>query len=133
RSSGSPTASPTAVRPATSYAVFHTGASALGLSFRYPAAWETRRYRADSSFSSSIVYLANQPMHPPCTTNKTRSGTSTVCGYPIFRLRPGGVEASWSENGFPGWSFEKRARGRLTRIGGRRAKVLIEHQRCPPG
>jgi hypothetical protein len=64
-----------------------------GLSFSYPAAWTASKpsLPAEVLHFQPIVYLSNQPVHAPCTT----SGNATTCGYPVHRLRPGGVLVIW--------------------------------------
>ncbi len=96
-----------------------------GVSFRYPSTWTPHRYVAVSSFSAAIVYLSNDPLHPPCQTSQGPGSTSTVCGDPIDQLGPDGVLVSWSEHGFPGWTF-KSAQGTPAIVGGHRAKILVQ-------
>jgi hypothetical protein len=76
-----------------------------GLSFSYPTAWTAYPYsqwhNATLHFQP-IVYLSTQPAHNPCTTN----GNETTCGYPIRRLRPGGVLITWQyPYALPGFSL----------------------------
>jgi hypothetical protein len=95
-----------------------------GVSFAYPSAWQARRYEVTSSFSSVIVYLSPQAMHPPCVTHHGTANTTITCMQPVSRLDRDSILARWSTNGWPGWSF-KRAPGTPLRVGGRRAKVQI--------
>ncbi len=88
------------------------------VSFRYPATWTAHRYSVVATFFSAIVYLSNDPLHPPC-----RGGT---CGRPIDHLGPGGVLVTWSARGFPGFSFEK-ATGTAITVGGHRARIQVQH------
>jgi len=97
-----------------------------GVSFAYPSAWQARRYEVTPSFSSVIVYLSPQAMHPPCVTHHGTVNTTIICKQPVSRLDHNSILASWSTNGWPGWSFT-RAAGTPLRVGGRRAKLQITH------
>ena len=39
-----------------------------GVSFNYPATWHALTYEVPSSFSTSVVDLSPQRLHPPCIT-----------------------------------------------------------------
>jgi hypothetical protein len=93
---------------------FHGG----GISFRYPATWMANRYNYVSSFTTAIVYLSNDPLHPPC------HGGS--CGAPISQLDPDGVLLTWTENGSPSWTCQQ-AKGTAISVGGHRATIQIDH------
>jgi len=100
-----------------------------GVSFAYPAAWHARRYRVASSFSTLIVYLSPQGMHPPCVTRHGTQNTTIICRQPITRLRPNSILAFWSINSAPNWSFEHTP-GTPLDIGGRAAKLRVTHESC---
>jgi hypothetical protein len=87
-----------------------------GVSFAYPAAWVARRYQVPSSFSSAIVFLSPQAMHPPCVARHGTVNTTITCTRPITRLDRDSILAGWSTNGWLGWSFA-RAPGRRLRVG----------------
>jgi hypothetical protein len=94
------------------------------LSFRYPVSWKAHRYRNQSEFSTAIVYLSNDRLHPPC--RHPRPGF-IHCGAPLKRLHPRGVLVEWSENGFPGWTF-KDAHGKPMRVDGLHAKLATDRR-----
>jgi hypothetical protein len=68
-----------------------------GLRFSHPAAWTEYKpvLPTVSLHFNPLVYLSTQPVHAPCTTK----GTSTSCGFPVDRLKPGGVLVTWETNG----------------------------------
>jgi len=107
----------------------------MGVSFRYPSTWTAHRYVAVSSFSTSIVYLSNDRLHPPCRTTRGQGSVSTACGSPLAHLGPSGVLVEWSEHGFPDWSLKTRAEGKPITVGGHRAKIQIPSSLspCPDG
>jgi hypothetical protein len=88
------------------------------LSFRYPGDWTAKHFTWESSFSIVIVYLSDQPMITPC------QGGS--CGLAVEHLEAGGILAWWSEQGFPGWTFDHDAKGEPLTVGGRRAMLLVK-------
>jgi hypothetical protein len=91
------------------------------LAFGYPAGWKPTVFRITGTLHfSPMLYLASQPVHQPCHTH----GGATVCGWPLDRLRPGGVLLVWENRGFPGWSL-RTTQGISLRIGGRRAKRIV--------
>jgi hypothetical protein len=62
------------------------------VSFHYPAGWKALRFRRPVELHSfPFVYLSTQALHSPCSTQ----GSETTCGWPVKRLRPGGVLAVW--------------------------------------
>ncbi len=96
------------------------------LSFRYPSGWTPAHFDVMSSFSSSIVYLGNQPMKNPCV----RRNSSISCGrWAVDALEPGGVILEWTSNGFPAWSFARQP-GRLLMVDGRDAKISTRRDVC---
>lgn len=97
-----------------------------GLSFAYPPSWLARHFEIRSSFSSEIVYLSPQRMHPPCVTRHGTHNITITCRQPITRLRPGSILAFWSINSMPGLS-SKRATGTPLAIGGRPARLRMTH------
>jgi len=93
------------------------------LGFRRPAAWKPYPFRWRGELHvQPLLYLSTQPVGDPCRT----SGQTTVCGWPLRRLRPGGVLVVWEERGWPGWSLSQQA-GAPIRVGGRSAKRLVGH------
>jgi hypothetical protein len=103
-----------------------------GVSFAYPSSWRAHHYQVSSSFSTEIVYLSPQRMHPPCVTRHGSRNTTITCRQPIARLGPGSLLAFWSIESMPGWSF-KGATGQRLRIGGRSARLRITHDSCGIG
>ena len=60
------------------------------LSFRYPSDWMAKDFVVMSSFSSSLVYLSNQPMSDPCVRRSSSTSESITCSaWPIEALQPG--------------------------------------------
>jgi len=85
---GRPASSPTGQGTATA------GFSAVGLAFRYPAAWRLGRWSADvSSFTALIVDLSTSRLNDPCST-------------PVGRIR----SARW------GWPWCTHAEQTTTRL-----------------
>ena len=63
------------------------------LSFSHPAAWKAFPFRWDGGLHfQPLVYLSTQPVHDPCSMQ----GNTLSCGFPIGRLRPGGVLVTWN-------------------------------------
>jgi hypothetical protein len=94
--------------PATEQAAATASFSAMGLSFRYPAAWRSGTWNDVSSFSALIVYLGTGRLRSPCRVATDNAGKTAVsCGSPISALAPGGVLVRWSANGSPGWRDPK--------------------------
>jgi hypothetical protein len=99
------------------FASYHTSL----VHFEYPAAWQVKHFDEQTSYTTLLATLSNQPLHDPCAPHSTSS-----CTLPLARLRPGGVLAEWTGNSLPGWSFAK-APGVARTIGGRAARVLVSH------
>jgi hypothetical protein len=89
--------------------------------FRYPTAWAAAQPPLQAALHvHPIIYLSVQPTGNPCRT----TGAETSCGWPISRLRPGGVLVVWENRGYPGWSLAS-VPGAPIRVGGRRAHRQI--------
>jgi hypothetical protein len=67
-----------------------------------------------------MLYLSSQPVRQPCRTH----GSTTVCGWPLARLQPGGTLIVWENRGAPGWTL-RTAPGRPLRVGGRAARQAV--------
>jgi hypothetical protein len=92
--------------------------SAMGLAFRYPAAWRSGTWSDDvSSFTGPIVYLSTLRQHDPCSVTTSPGSITKVCGDPVGKLPSGGVLVRWNADSFPNWNMAKAN----TTIGGRRA------------
>jgi hypothetical protein len=65
-----------------------------GIEFLYPDAWSHRVSNpgVTGTIADEIVDLATAPMHARCH----RVGDTDACGFPIARLKPGGVFVSWT-------------------------------------
>lgn len=100
-----------------------------GLSFVYPPAWHAHSYMVSSGFSTAIVYLSPQRLHPPCVTRHGTHNTTITCHAPVARLQPGSILASWSVNAMPDWRFTG-VQGMSLRVGGRPAKLEVTHDTC---
>jgi len=88
------------------------------LTFAHPVAWSPYVFEATATpHVNPLLYLSTQAAHDPCK----QQGPSSVCGWPIDELRPGGVLIVWENRTFPGWSLDS-ASGTVLRVGGRRAK-----------
>jgi hypothetical protein len=76
--------------------------SAMGLSFRYPANWQTATSNNDvSSFSALIVYLSTSRLRPPCAFTTSPGLRQMACPYPLAEVPPGGVLVRWAADGSP--------------------------------
>jgi hypothetical protein len=86
-SAGTHTNAPT--HPAVALAHYRGG----GVAFSYPAAWSHRGAGSGDlgSLTGGVIDLSTQAMGNPCHT----AGNVTSCGFPLARLRPGGVFAAW--------------------------------------
>jgi len=115
---GTPTPPSPTPPPQPALRTYRAGPEFLHLTFEYPGTWAARQYDDQSSFSTLIVFLSNQPMIPPCNDGG--------CGLAVKRLNRGGVLAWWSEWGMPGWAFDKNAKGESLTVGGRRATLVIK-------
>jgi hypothetical protein len=68
------------------------------LSFVHPAAWQAYPFRWPGELHfRPLVYLSTQRVENPCSTQ----GNTTKCGFPVQRLRPGGVLITWNASGPP--------------------------------
>jgi hypothetical protein len=91
------------------------------IAFRYPAGWKPSVFDATGELHfAPLVYLSSQPVHPPCHTK----AAVTACGWPLERLRPGGVLVVWENRGAPGWSLQTTP-GTPMRVGGRNARRTV--------
>jgi hypothetical protein len=75
--------------------------SGSGFSFSYPAAWTAYPGKQAELHFQPLVYLSTQPVHDPCSTK----GSETTCGFPVDRLKPGGVLVVWLKYGVPAMSL----------------------------
>jgi hypothetical protein len=73
-----------------------------GITFRYLNAWHAQTYQEVSSFSNLIAYVSTEPLHDPCVTRTTNTGTEIDCTNPLKALRRNGIFISWDSYGFPG-------------------------------
>ena len=114
-------ASATSARPAAAVAARAAPTarfSAMGLSFRYPAAWRTVTPRPGlSDFSALIAYLSTSRLSGTCVASASPGRVAETCAYPIRVLPPGGVLVRWSANGSPTWRMPKAS----TTVAGREA------------
>jgi hypothetical protein len=103
--------------PLTSY-------SGSYVSFSYPAGWKALRFQRPLELHSfPLVYLSTQAIHSPCSTH----GNETTCGWPLKRLRPGGVLAVWQLPYAPPCAGCAPARaGVPVRVGGRSATRQVK-------
>lgn len=86
------------------------------LSFAHPAAWKAYPFRwAGGLHFQPLVYLSTQPVHDPCSTQ----GSTTSCGFPLGRLRPGGVLVTWNAGNPPATGLGPGSR---IQVGGRAAR-----------
>jgi hypothetical protein len=88
--------------------------------FRYPTAWAAAQPNASALHFHPMLYLSVQPTRNPCAGTKSE----LQCGWPVSKLRPGGVLVVWENRGFPGWSLAS-APGRPTHVGGRSARRQV--------
>jgi hypothetical protein len=101
-------------------------ASPGALSFDYPATWHARTYAMPpATFSTWLVWLSPEPMHPPCVTRHGTHNTTITCTDPLSRLRPDSSLAYWTSNGAPGWRFGQQHGIPIT-VGGRDGKWLAQ-------
>jgi hypothetical protein len=93
------------------------------VSFNYPAGWKALRFRRPLELHSfPLVYLSTQSIHSPCSTQ----GNVTTCGWPVKRLRPGGVLAVWQLPYAPPCPGCAGPTGTSVRVGGRSATRQVE-------
>jgi hypothetical protein len=96
------------------------------LSFDYPATWHARTYAMPPApFSTWLVWLSPQPMHPPCVTRHGTHNATITCGDPVSHLRPDSILASWTSNAERGWRFGQQHGVQIT-VGGRQGKWLVQ-------
>ena len=104
-------ASATSARPAAAVAARAAPTarfSAMGLSFRYPAAWRSVTPRAGlSDFPALIVYLSTSRLSGTCVASASPGRTAETCAYPIRVLPPGGVLVRWNANALTNWRMPK--------------------------
>jgi hypothetical protein len=116
----SPATHQTAPPPAPATISFTGG----GLSFDYPTNWMKEVYQDPETFSTSIVFLSNQPLRTPCTTHNYPDGSGErSCGATIAvpHLKPDGIVLVWQAVDGPG-PFRNRL-GQQTTVAGRPAKT----------
>jgi hypothetical protein len=86
------------------------------LSFSHPAAWKAYPFRWNGELHfRPLVYLSTQPLRDPCAMQ----GNSVSCGFPVGRLRPGGVLVTWNNSGPPAMGLGPGSR---IRVGGHPAR-----------
>ena len=121
--------------------------SAMGVSFRYPAAWRSVTPRAGlSDFPALIVYLSTTRMTGTCVASASPGRTAETCAYPIRVLPPGGVLVRWNANGLPRWrmpkatttvagrgAVESKARGGWCAVLGGTETITVMIPRAGPG
>lgn len=114
-------ASVTSVHPAAAIAARAAPTarfSAMGLSFRYPAAWRSVTPRAClSDFPGLIVYLSTSRLSGTCVASASPGRIAETCDYPIRVLPAGGVLVRWNANSLPNWRMPKAT----TTVAGHRA------------
>lgn len=82
--------------------------SAMGLSFRYPAAWLSVTPRTGlSDFPALIVYLSTSRLSGTCVASASPGRNAETCAYPIRVLPSGGVLVRWNANTLPNWRMPK--------------------------
>ena len=117
--------------------------SGSGLSFSYPAAWTAYPGKQAALHFQPLVYLSTQPVHDPCSTQ----GNTTTCGFPVDRLKPGGVLVAWQRYGIPAMglgpgsrirvggdpaTFVDKPSGECRKIGADRTIQLVVETSPPP-
>lgn len=91
------------------------------LSFGYPTGWKPFVFKITGTLHfDPMLYVSSQSAHQPC---RTRTAT-TVCGWPVDRLQPGGTLIVWENRGAPGWSLQA-VDGVSLHVGGRPAKKIV--------
>lgn len=88
--------------------------------FSYPTSWAAAQPDASALHFHPMLYLSVQPTRNPCES----TGATLRCGWPVSKLRQGGVLVVWENRGFPGWSLAS-APGAPTQIDGRSARRLV--------
>ena len=121
--------------------------SAMGLSFRYPAAWRSVTPRAGlSDFPALIVYLSTSRLSGTCVASASPGRIAETCTYPIRVLPSGGVLVRWNANSIPNWrmpkatttvaghgAVESRARGSWCAVLGGTETITVMIPRAGPG
>lgn len=74
-------------------------------SLRYPSCWKLSNYHEETTMTTVIDYMSNQPLHKPCNSKRSGTGTTTSCGFPLKSLVHGGVLVILIEGGSPGWTI----------------------------
>jgi hypothetical protein len=114
--------------PARTKHFFSPGA----VSFDYPATWHARTYpMPPAPFSTWLVWLSPQPMHPPCVTRHGTHNTTITCTDPLSRLRPDSFLAYWTSKRRPRVAVRPTARG--SDHGRRPARKVARADRHHPG
>jgi hypothetical protein len=143
-------ASATSARPAAAVearAAPTASFSAMGLSFRYPAAWRSVTPRAGlSDFPALMVYLSTSRLSGICVASASPGRTAETCAYPIRVLPPGGVLVRWNANSLPNWrmpratttvagrgAVESKARGGWCAVLGGIETITVMIPRARPG
>ena len=143
-------ASATSARPAAAVgarAAPTSSFSAMGLSFRYPAAWRSVTPRAGlSDLSALIVYLSTSRLSGTCVASASPGRIAETCAYPIRVLPPGGVLVRWNANSLPNWrmpkatrtvagrgAVERKARGGWCAVLGGTETITVMIPRAGPG
>ena len=89
--------------------------------FTYPSDWAASEPVTSGALHvHPMIYLSVQRTSDPCRTQ----GASVSCGWPVGRLRPGGVLVVWENRGYPGWTLASMPGTQLT-IGGRPARRAV--------
>lgn len=89
--------------------------------FTHPPTWSASEPPTSGSLHfHPLIYLSAQPTRDPCRTQ----GGTVACGWPVQRLKPGGVLVVWENRGYPGWTLASAAGTRL-RIGDRPARRAV--------
>jgi hypothetical protein len=121
--------------------------SAMGLSFRYPAAWRSVTPRAGlSDFPALIVYLSTSRLSGTCVASASPGRIAETCTYPIRVLPSGGVLVRWNANSILNWrmpkatttvaghgAVESRARGGWCAVLGGTETITVMIPRAGPG
>jgi hypothetical protein len=76
-----------------------------GTSFRYPSCWTLSNYTEETTMTTAVAFLSNQPMHQPCKTTHSGGSTTISCGFPVETLKRGGVLITFVAGGMPGWTI----------------------------
>jgi hypothetical protein len=121
--------------------------SAMGLSFRYPAAWRSITPRAGlSDFPALIVYLSTSRLSGICVASASPGRTAETCAYPIRVVPPGGILVRWNANRLPNWRMpqanttvagrgaaERNIRGGWCAVLGGTETITVMISRAEPG